>query len=187
MNTWTHWIDSRTMTPENVTDEAFMFPQMDGRTLEKGTMLNRETGILEHYEEMWRDLPILDCGEKEYPRVKCAVLTVDSPKVVARYGEKVESTRGINRTRGGDWVKRTRGIVIRIGQCCQGMLMVGEALALERWEWREEGGWQRIARMGDLFLPCGVAMDFDRLQLHGRVTYEDLVWDVVEREEVAMR
>lgn len=141
-----------------------MFPQTDGRTLEKGSMIDPKTGWMEDYEEMWKDVAATNCGDKS-GRVKCAVLIMESTRLSKGNEEKA------------------RGMVVRVGQFCQGIVRVGDGLALERWEWKEEGGWKRSCRMGDMFLPCGVAMDFDRLQLGGKVSYEGLMWFVAELEE----
>ncbi|PIA98029.1 hypothetical protein CB0940_06438 [Cercospora beticola] len=168
---WTHWIDSRTLQPETVNDSGVMDPQSDGRTLERGVMPDPETGKLVRYEEMWRDIEASSCGEKNAASgVKCVVLQM--------YCET-----------GGEEKDRARGMVIRLGQFCQGVVRVGEAFALERWAWKEGeekvgGGWKREVRMGDLFLPCGVAMEhFERLKVGGKVTYEGFEWSVVELEE----
>ncbi|EMF11248.1 uncharacterized protein SEPMUDRAFT_88638 [Sphaerulina musiva SO2202] len=153
-STWKHWIDSRTTEAENVVDEGFMFPGSDkeetGRTLEKGTMMNSQTGKMEDYEEMWRD--------------------------VSEEGEKGEGEEKKEK-------EKMRGMVIRLGQFCQGLMRIGEEITLERWEWTAKENWKRSFRMGDFFLPCGVAMEFDRLQLGGKITHGGLTWDVVELEE----
>lgn len=167
---WKHWIDNRTLDADKVHDEGFMFPQPDGRTLEKGAMVDPKTGRLEDYEEMWSDVEALAC-EKGGVDVgtKCVVLQMEG--TIGNAEEK----------------EVARGMVVRLGQYCQGVVRVGEAFALESWQWEgpgEKEDWKRLARMGDLFLPCGPAMEhFDRLQLGGRVTHEDFTWHVVELEE----
>lgn len=52
---WEHWIDSRTDEPESASDEGYMYPQPDGSTLEKGRMVNPDTGLDSAYEEVWDD------------------------------------------------------------------------------------------------------------------------------------
>lgn len=158
-----------------------MFPGSDkeetGRTLEKGTMMNSQTGKMEDYEEMWRDVVGLRCAEEGAEKkmdgggsgVKCAVLVMESEEGGKGEGEEKK--------------EKMRGMVIRLGQFCQGLMRIGEEITLERWEWTEKENWKRSFRMGDFFLPCGVAMEFDRLQLGGKITHGGLTWDVVELEE----
>ncbi|KAM3421565.1 hypothetical protein BST61_g1952 [Cercospora zeina] len=168
---WKHWVDSRTLLlPENVADSGVMTPMPDGRCLESGEMADSVTGKLVSYEEMWRDVEASVCGEKD-GGVKCLVLQMECET-------------------GGEKEEKARGMVIRLGQFCQGVVRVGEAFALERWVWEEEAaekggrGWRRQVRMGDLFLPCGPAMEhFDRLKVGGKITYGGAEWQVMELEE----
>ncbi|KAF2210571.1 hypothetical protein CERZMDRAFT_99188 [Cercospora zeae-maydis SCOH1-5] len=166
---WKHWIDSRTLLPESVSDSGVMTPMPDGRSLESGAMADPVTGKLVSYEEMWRDIEASVCGE-EHSGVKCVVLQMECETDV----EKED---------------RARGMVIRLGQFCQGVVRVGEAFALERWVWedaaeKDVGGWRRQVRIGDLFLPCGPVMEhFDRLKVGGKITYEGFEWEVVELEK----
>lgn len=51
-----HWISSRAVDPAGVSDVGDMYPQDDGTTLEKGSMLNPETGRVSDYDELWLDL-----------------------------------------------------------------------------------------------------------------------------------
>lgn len=53
-STWSHWIDSKIVDPEGVSDEGDMFPHEEG-TLEKGRMVNPATGKDADYEELWDD------------------------------------------------------------------------------------------------------------------------------------
>lgn len=103
-----HWIDSRTSAPENATDEGDMYPQPDGTTLEKGSMLNPDTGIVTAYEEVWDDDNILSTDVAQV----CVVL-------------KYENSDG-------------RGLVVKLGKYCQGFMKIGEHISLERWEWNDQ-------------------------------------------------
>ncbi|KAF3046865.1 hypothetical protein E8E12_003933 [Didymella heteroderae] len=57
LSTFHHWIDSRTLDIEAATDAGYMYPMPpDGRdelVLEKGNMVNPETGVPTDYEEVW--------------------------------------------------------------------------------------------------------------------------------------
>lgn len=154
-STWKHWIHSHYRDAESVVDQGLMHLQPDGRVLETGTMVNLATGKLTDYEEMWRDPPASSTGRAD-GKVVCVVLQTE------------------------DETSEARGMVVRLGQFVQGIVRVGEAVALERWEWREEDGWKRTARIGDMFLPCGIAMEEHRLTLGANVKFGHLEWEVVE-------
>lgn len=139
-----------------MTDEGDMIPQPDGRTLEKGSMVNPDTKKVTHYEEMWRDVKPLPTGDDE--KCHCVVLQLTDDK------------------------RHTRGMVIRIDQYCQGLLRVDDEIALERWEW-QRGGWNRDARIGRLFVPCGVTFETGKLKVGGTVKHGDYEWEVVEMSE----
>ncbi|XP_055310571.1 uncharacterized protein LOC129573684 [Sitodiplosis mosellana] len=100
-----HWIDSRTSTPENATDEGDMYPQPDGTTIEKGHMVNPDTGIVTAYEEVWDDKDVPSTDEAQV----CVVLKYEN----------------------GD----DKGMVVKLGKYCQGFMKIGEQMSLERWEW----------------------------------------------------
>ncbi|KAI0033599.1 hypothetical protein K488DRAFT_77814 [Vararia minispora EC-137] len=53
---WHHTIDSRSTIP--VKDEGILFPDPSDptKTIERGSMLNPETGSVEEYEECWNDI-----------------------------------------------------------------------------------------------------------------------------------
>lgn len=53
--------------------------------------------------------------------------------------------------------KGARGMIVLLGNYCQGFMKNGEEgdeMAAERWELDPEKGWRRTVRMGDLELPC---------------------------------
>ncbi|KAJ8489728.1 hypothetical protein ONZ45_g13472 [Pleurotus djamor] len=50
-----HYIDSRTMDPKCVIDEGENTVLDDGNVVEKGVMVNPETGLMTSYEEVWDD------------------------------------------------------------------------------------------------------------------------------------
>ena len=159
---WHHWVDSRTPDAEEVTDEGDMYPIEGGeRALEKGRMVNPATGILTDYEELWQDVkPTATSsevdGEEEGKRF-CVVLQLDEPK------------------------EQARGMIVRVGQHCQGVLRCRNTFSLERWGWQGDAdGWKRTCRIGDYFVPCSAAFDESKVKLGGWVRYGDFGWKVVE-------
>ncbi|KAF4977387.1 hypothetical protein FZEAL_6077 [Fusarium zealandicum] len=151
-STFDHWISSRSLTPELFPDAGFMYPQPDSLTLEKGTMVNPDTGVDTAYEELWDDAsPSAVPGEAG---VRALVLQAH------------DEQRGV------------RGSVVRLGRYAQGLLRVGDAIALERWEWRD--GWRRTVRMGDEELPCERILGEEALGEGDVVDVGGRSWKVVE-------
>lgn len=179
---WDHWVDSKTDTPNP--DEGDMWPQPNGDTLEKGSSRYPETGAVTEYEELWADVPVEKTGlDKKYVSV---VLQLQ------------------------DDARRVRGMVVRVGGWCQGLLKIGEEITLERWMWvseetgkvagvgttgggREEaavvdvssskrhpGDWKRVVRLGIRFLPCAVAFDPSMATVGKVVEAGDSSWKVIE-------
>lgn len=104
---WDHWIDSRISTTENFADEGDMYPQSDGTTIEKGHMVNPDTGIDTEYEEVWDDEDVHSTDTTQV----CVVLKYED---------------------GND-----RGLVMKLAKHCQGFIKIGEKTSLERWEWND--------------------------------------------------
>ncbi|RMY73900.1 hypothetical protein D0862_14213, partial [Hortaea werneckii] len=185
---WRHWIDDRTEKPEDVVDEGKMYPIEgdDGpRSLEKGSMVNPETGRLTEYEEIWRDVEAVAISDREDGEGVVGGDEDEEDDEVEEVGtaeegeeeeEKVSAVLILDEPE-----QRARGMVIRIGQYCQGVLRVKGEFSLERWEWMgEEKGWERKVRMGSLFLPCGPAMDVLGMEVGSQVRHGDFRWEVVE-------
>ena len=146
-----------------MSDEGDMAPQSNGKTIEKGSMVNPATGRMTEYEECWLDSVPLTTdtdgdGGKDGLR-KCVVLQLH------------------------DDANKARGVVMRLGQYCQGVIRVGEYFSLERWLWEGKDGWKRQARIGDLWMPCGVVLDGERVNMGGEVKHGEYVWKVVELSE----
>jgi hypothetical protein len=156
LSTFHHWIDSRTTDVENATDAGYMYPMPpdveDEIVLEKGNMVNPETGMPTDYEEVWieRDLDAVPGDERD----QVVVLDFD---------------RGVEE----------RGRVIRVGMLCQGLLRRGEAVVAERWQWSEKEGWSRSHLIGrDGALPCETLL---RSSPRDTIEHDGNVWTVVER------
>lgn len=154
---WKHWIDSRSPDAEGVHDEGDNYPLPNNEVLEMGSMVNPETGKVTDYEEKWLDVK-LESTEGKGGKVDCVVLELR------------------------DDASHARGLIVRAGQYCQGIIRVGDAVSVERWAWDEETQftWKRRVRMGDSFLPCGVALEPAKLELGGKVTYGQQEWEVIE-------
>ncbi|KAF5630523.1 hypothetical protein F52700_7203 [Fusarium sp. NRRL 52700] len=147
-STFHQWISSRTLD----SDAGFMYPQPNDLTLEKGSMVNPDTGIDTAYEELWHDAtPTAVPGE---PAVRALVLQTEDEK------------NGV------------RGSVVRLGRYAQGLIRVGEYISLERWEWKE--GWKRTIRMGDAELPIEKILGEEALKEGDTVDAGGREWKVIE-------
>ncbi|KAL6359729.1 hypothetical protein LRP88_07152 [Fusarium phalaenopsidis] len=146
------WISSRTLTPELFSDAGFMYPQPNDLTLEKGSMLNPDTGVEGEYEELWHDVDPTAVPDEGGVRVLVLQLHDDE--------------------------HRTRGSVVRLGRHMQGFVRVGDEVALERWEWDE--GWKRTVKIGEIGLPCEKILKGENLSEGDVVDVEGKPWMVVE-------
>ncbi|THH13669.1 hypothetical protein EW146_g6578 [Bondarzewia mesenterica] len=159
---WEHWVDSNSDTP--ATDEGDIWTLPNGDTLEKGRMVNPETGELTDYEEVWADAEVERTGQ-DSKRV-CVVLNVEDNEMAMK------------------------GMVIRVGGWCQGILKVGKEVSVERWKWvgkssasgteQAGGGWERVAKVGIHTPPCTSTFAPDKLE-EGNVV--DARWKVSEKYE----
>ncbi|KAL6711184.1 hypothetical protein ACN47E_005715 [Coniothyrium glycines] len=163
-STWVHWVDSRfpVGSPEMPADEGDMYPISPELSLEHGHAYHPSLAAVKSHEEMWRDVAVESTNQGGLK--VCAVLRVESEK------------------------EGVRGVVVRVGQFVQGLLMHGERVTVERWECDgEEGmegrGWKRTARIGDGFLPCAVLFRTVVLAVGGMVKYHDFEWVVEEAWE----
>jgi hypothetical protein len=159
---WEHWIDSMSNIPSP--DEGDMWLQPNGDVLEQGTQLHPVTGFECKYEELWGDVEI-NLVDAENKKVSL-VMKVDD----------------------GDC--NARGLVVRVGQYCQGILKLGNELTLERWAWMNpkspgasesklsSGEWRCQIKIGDGSLPCDRAIE----GVHNGTTIRSgtLEWRVIE-------
>ena len=200
--TWTHWVDSRHQkgvrssldtpkTPHTATfaakpdydwvDSGTIYPtERENESLEKGRMPNPETGLMTDYEELWKDLPLQKLPHE--PGLMTFVLKAENP------------------------ILGTRGLIIRIGSWCQGVIRSGADLGVERWRFGgvvppgggeaglvdiaggvEDGiggknKWERLAKVGEMSLPCQVCWEKGwELKVGEEVVSGGLKWEVVER------
>ena len=86
-----------------------MWARPNGDVLERGKMIKPGTGLVTTYEELWRDLEVEVVGQEK----TCTSVVL----------------------RAQDDGKGLRGMVIRVGGWCQGILKVGNDVTIERWQW----------------------------------------------------
>jgi hypothetical protein len=149
-STWRHFVDSR--GPSEEVDEGDMYPISSTLILEHGHAFHPNVGAVRSHEEMWEDEAILPVSGSRI----CVVLRLQDDSNCAR------------------------GLVVRLGQYVQGIMVVGEEVTAERWEWSEEGGWAREKRVGKHMLPCGVAMREDVMCVGGEIRSGEAKWAVEE-------
>ena len=201
--TWTHWVDSRhskgvrtsvgaPKTPHTATfsekpqddwvDSATIYPtDKENESLEKGRMQNPDTALMADYEELWKDLPLQKLPHE--PGLMSFVLQAEN-KVLG-----------------------TRGLVMRIGSWCQGVIRSGADIGVERWRFGgvvmpggaevglvdgpvsgvEDGiggknKWERLAKIGEMSLPCQVCWEKAwELKVGEQIVSGGLQWEVVEK------
>lgn len=178
---WDHWIDSKSNDPEP--DEGDMWVQPDGDVLERGTHQDPITGVETEYEELWHDLEV-DAIRKKQDHSSLVVHTNDPGRNI-------------------------RGMAVKIGGWCQGIMKIGDDLTVERWqrkpkemnsdeaetegsdrEERTRNDWIRTFRIGKEVLPCEemCSRTMGKLGLHTVLTFttmeeepdKDINWEVLE-------
>ena len=173
-NTWEHWIDSKSDAPDS--DEGDMTLQSDSTVLEEGTNVDATTGTVEHYQELWQDLPVDAIGKKR--NRSSLVLRADCPD------------------------ENVKGLMVKVGSWCQGIVKTDGKLTIERWRRQPKGSnegngssaqgdestrtrndWIRVFRMGNGAMPIEtVCSQTDgRFGLNAKVKAADEVnWRVIE-------
>ena len=141
---WDHWIDSK--GDEADPDEGDMTSQEDGTVLEEGINIKAD-GQEQKYEELWKDLPVDPLGKKQ-----------NRHSIVLR---------------AEDSEQKMKGLVVKIGGWCQGIMMKSDELTVERWQLkpkpegdtenldeieestRTRNDWVRTFKVGTETLACG--------------------------------
>jgi hypothetical protein len=193
-STWHHWLDSEHAidSPHIPLDSGLMFavprqtPSSPEFTLEFGTAFSPRLDRMTAYEELWRDIAIQPCSPSS--KKVCIVLR----------------TEGVNEF--GDAI---RGVVVRLGRYCQGILRKGDTVTVERWEFKEGdrvrkgesvgkedtnrdwegedesygGTWERTVKIGREVLPCMAAQKEEELDVTMQVSLKGYVWVVEELVE----
>ncbi|KAF2819017.1 hypothetical protein CC86DRAFT_149914 [Ophiobolus disseminans] len=161
---WTQFVDSRFPVgyKDIPVDEGLMYPISEFKTLEHGHMFHPSVDAVKTHEEMWFDPPVQATSHSGDGKKICVVL------------------------RAQDDVAGVRGVIVRLGQFCQGILKIGDGTTVERWEWgcegKEEGEktWRRTARVGGLLIPCSAAFREEVLGMGAKVRYGSYEWVVEE-------
>lgn len=198
LSQWHHWIDSKTTKPEQIVDKGEMLPEdAEGLALEKGEMIDPVTGRLTEYVEGWRDgeIGVVPAPREEVVRSFCEDLrgrgvSVDGLRDGSEVDGDLVATDASSRLgivlQHEDVARRSRGMVIRLGHLCQGVMRVGEDFAHERWEWTSEDGWRQTSVSGKLSMPChALTVLADEMTSNTTVKYgneDNVTWQCVELE-----
>lgn len=148
---WTRIIDSQLSYLPDEADEADLTLQPDGSILEVGSFPNSTTGKEEPFQEIWHLVPQLPSTGN------CVVLKADHQD------------------------PHIRGLVVRVGQWCQGILYRSkDDKVVERWHLEATGNWIRDLRIGEstVSLPC--TNSFTPLEIGGTIKLDGITWVVVE-------
>ena len=150
---WCHAIDSQTSHPEK--DEGDMYEQEDGDVLECGQNVDAKTGEIKKYEELWHDVGVEHVGQdKDY--VSIVMMAADESR-------------------------DTKGMIVRVGGWCQGILKVGKDTTVERWRWIKAEMWRLEAKLGHAdSLMCESTFRRASLKLGDVIPQDNLDWKVVE-------
>ena len=161
-----------------------MFPAEGGggssRTLERGRMVNPDTGLESDYEEMWRDVEPEPAG----PIPSSSSSSSAAAPNPAPDGPQQARPRCVVLELRDDAAER-RGLVVRLGRHFQGVVRCGAEFGLERWAWGPsgEGGrfaWARRTRVGALYIPCEEALKDPGLEVGASLQRDGVVWTAVE-------
>ena len=131
-----------------------MYEQENGDVLECGQNIDADTGEVKKYEELWHDVGVQLVGQEKHH--VCVVLMAD------------------------DKSHNTKGMIIRVGNWCQGILKVGEETTVERWQWSHGDQWQIVAKLGQKSLICETTFHGTSLEIGKVIRHHDLDWKTVE-------
>ncbi|KAK4133845.1 hypothetical protein BT67DRAFT_381449 [Trichocladium antarcticum] len=172
---WHHWIDSRTPNAAEADDEGDMFahPSDAALTLERGRMVNPDTGNETDYEEMWRSEPL-----ETVPLLRSPAVSKDTAKVTCLALQWHGAENG-----GAQQGEVKRGLVVRLGQYCQAFARDNGEITVQRLKWdSDKRQWITQVRIGEMELPTEVATHFAHdAQLDDEVRIGGAIWKVVEK------
>lgn len=132
---WIHDIDSRTEEPEPDAGDSFPHPTLPDVSLERGKMRHPESGEIRDYEEAWKHIDILPNLTGELHEGKRVSVFLEMDEV-------------------GEGGTRRRGMISRVGQCCQGIVRDGQEVSVQRWMRADGEGWKKVAQIGDAIMAC---------------------------------
>ncbi|KAM0714449.1 hypothetical protein Q7P37_010236 [Cladosporium fusiforme] len=191
---WHHWVDSKTSKPEDVVDKGEMLPEdtTTGISLEKGDMVNPDTGHLTEYIEGWRDVkprPVISMPEMH---LEMFIAMIGTTGQVIQGLESAERSAGSVSAvlRHEDASKGSRGMIVRVGNLCQGVLRMGEKFGYERWidegENPAEPSWKPQFLVGELAIPCCLVNTIgERMGTNTKLKFgekEGIWWECIEAE-----
>ncbi|KAK8172297.1 hypothetical protein BKA80DRAFT_306869 [Phyllosticta citrichinensis] len=106
---WVHVIDSRCgFDEEGTADEGDLWDRPGGYSLETGIMRHPATGVDVAYQEMWKEVDVKAVNRE--PLRYAVVLSHHNPQL------------------------KSRGMIVRVGQYCQGIYMLDREVTVERWQ-----------------------------------------------------
>ena len=83
--------------------------------------------------------------------------------------------------------KQAQGMIVRVGQYIQGVVMQGNMSVVERWEFVDkedkggaDGQWTRTVKIGEQSLPCAALFEEQELNYGTAVSASELTWVVEE-------
>lgn len=147
--------------PSHICEGDWFHGEAANQYIERGRRPRRSTGHLTHYEEIWEHIPVQP--------VRTGTTNLSIVLIVC--------------------TRTARGMVIRTAHVCQGILRVNDEVTVERWCWKprgspssRSGNWERVLRLGRLYLPCHLAMEAERWPLRkgSRLEFDNLAWHVEE-------
>lgn len=115
-------------------------------------MLNPDTGKEGDYEEVWASVEPTAVGNSSH--LAFVVLQFES--------------------------EDTKGLVVLLGQYCQGFIRQGGQLAAERWEWSNTRGWKRTVLLGNDQLPCSKVLNGTVPKVEEEIIFAGLRWKAIE-------
>ncbi|KAK8151522.1 hypothetical protein IWX90DRAFT_393798, partial [Phyllosticta citrichinensis] len=163
---WVHVIDSRCgFDEEGTADEGDLWDRPGGYSLETGIMRHPATGVDVAYQEMWKEVDVKAVNRE--PLRYAVVLSHHNPQL------------------------KSRGMIVRVGQYCQGIYMLDREVTVERWQCGEDESkekrpndlWRRTVKLGSRFLPCVWTFEPEKLTVGAKLMgpgEEDDVWEVKE-------
>ncbi|KAL2417571.1 hypothetical protein ABEF95_012256 [Exophiala dermatitidis] len=154
-----HEIDSK---GPGISDEGDMFLLPNGDCVEVGMMHNPRTNRVEMYKEYWTApspaAAAQDQGQGQLPRTPCVVAKTLDLRGRGAAAEHVENGKGgeIGEIKTESGAPVGAGVVIRVGDYCQGIVQRGQQTVLvERWQKTQVQGQISNSRGSNGGVPVG--------------------------------